>query len=168
MQANDIDGDDHGVPLSALTTGEALLTMALRLWLESHSAQIHDPDEWSNGLAIAGLRQTEIDAFDTLASAAIGGARGRFHLHQPWCPGLGRDEARLLQALALLQHGRRASAEMALTGWLTRAAIRLVLDAGMSVARRLGARGLPLPVRTVTQPSTPVPAAADAGLHRLQ
>lgn len=168
MQANSFDGDDHGLPLSALATGEAMMIMALRLWLESHSAQIHDPEEWSNGLATAGMRQSEIDAFDTLASAAIGGARGLFHLHRPWCPGLGRDEARLLHALALLQHNHRASAEMVLNGWLTRAAIRLVLDAGMTVARRLSAMALHLPVRAPVHARSSMPATTDAGIHRLQ
>ncbi|HMA14716.1 MAG: hypothetical protein ACM35H_15290 [Bacteroidota bacterium] len=66
----------------------------------------------------------------------------------PACPGLSPDEARLLEAVAWLQHDVAPPAETALGDWLPPAAVRLSLGAARGLALALLAAELPLPRRS--------------------
>ena len=63
------------------------------------------------------------------------------------CPGLSPDEARLLDAVAALQHGVADGSQIAVAGWLPQAALRIALESLRGLAFYLLQAQLLLPPR---------------------
>jgi hypothetical protein len=106
-----------------------------------------------DGFAAAGA-EAALAPFEAFFHLVAVGARRSLDIRCMKCPCLGEDEARLLQAVSLLQHRRPAAASAILADWLAPAPARLALeplagfayslaDAGLTIARRHAEAALP-------------------------
>jgi hypothetical protein len=138
----------QNAPVEALQTAEHFVLCTTRLWV----ARYVDP---SGGVDLPNLAEGFVAAraaegqapFEAFFHILAVGARRSLDIRCMKCPCLGEDEARLLQAVSLLQHQRPVAASAILAQWLEPAPARLSLeplarfayalaDAGLTVARR--------------------------------
>lgn len=139
--------DSAATPLTALRTAELFLVHAVRLW----TAHFNDPTaripDWREGFMIAGLDEDGASAFHAMLQIIAVSATRRLDIRCLGCARLGGDEARLLDALSLLQHAKADAAWAVLEPGLPPAALRLVLEQARIVARALAAARLAIPPR---------------------
>jgi len=139
----------HDLPLSCLKTGEALITVTLRLlagqWRESGD----DYPNWRQGLQASGLSPWAIAAFESLFEIVVAARRHPLDVRDLHCPRLGSDERRFIEIISLFQHGRSEQAEGILRGWLPAAAFRLAAYPAASLASALQQADLLIPLRGV-------------------
>lgn len=131
-------------PLDQLRTAELLVVAVLRLW----AAPLREPDRmhphWQNGFLAADVGEDGLAAFDRLMRVVLATARHPLDLRCPHCPHLGEDEARLLDAVSLLQQRCHAEAAAIMDGWLPPSAARVAMPAAVALAVALGEAGLRL------------------------
>ncbi|MBP2232903.1 hypothetical protein J2847_006237 [Azospirillum agricola] len=150
--------------LQDLRTAEALVVSVLRLWAEPLRAPEETHPHWQDGLTAAGLNNDAAVAFDTVMRITIAAAIRPLDIHRPRCPMLGGDEAKLLDMIALLQHGCHGEAGMLLSDWLALAGVRMALAPLCILSGALDKAGLRLPMPVEAGPAErrkPVPQHAE-------
>jgi hypothetical protein len=133
-------------PLDRLCTAELLLVTSLRLFAAAHC----EPDaghDWRGGLAAAA------PAFEALFGIVAITAWRPLDVRCRHCQHLGQDEARLLQIVGLLQHGRMFAARDVLAVWLPPAAARLAILPAKALAAALACDKLFVPSVGTAQPT---------------
>jgi hypothetical protein len=104
-----------------------LLVTSLRLWAAAwQDPEAGDPD-WRGGFTAVGIDFCAVPAFDSLFEIVASSPLRPLDVRCPHCMQVGRDEARFLQLLSLLQRDRVEEAVAILAEWLPPAALRLAL-----------------------------------------
>lgn len=135
------------LPLAELTTAEALLVTAMRLWsLPLRDPTGHHPD-WRTGFVAAAIDDAGIPAFEALFDLLQAASRRAYDVRCLRCPKLGDDEGLLLQLMSLIQHDRALLGSAILADWLEPSAARLALPPARALARALVDGRLVIPLR---------------------
>lgn len=145
----------QNAPVETLQTAEHFVLCSARLWVTRYvdvDGAVTLP-RLDDGFAAAGAEAglAPFEAFFHIVAAA---ARRPLDIRCMKCPCLGGDEARLLQAVSLLQHRRPAAASAILADWLPPSPARLALeplagfayalaDVGLTIAHRHAEAALP-------------------------
>lgn len=143
-------GYPANTPVCGLRTAEIYVVCAARLWVAHHRGAAGAARDLDRGFAMAGVAEDGLVGlcrfFDTVAAAA-----GRsLDIRCVKCPGLGEDEAALLQMVARLHQGAERGAAMLLENWLPDSAVRIALAPLAAFAAALAAAGLVVPRRRDT------------------
>ena len=131
--------------LCELGPAELFVVSSLRLWMENHSGGPDAGLNWRQGFKVVGIAPEGAEAFDTLCHIMVTAAGKRADIRALFCARLGRDEARALRLLGLLQQERFEIAQTLLQHWCPPAAVRLVLVPAQVFAAALGRCRLSLP-----------------------
>ncbi|NKC32112.1 hypothetical protein [Falsiroseomonas selenitidurans] len=136
------------VPMQSLARAERLVVVAMRAWAAPHRAPGQPHPDWRGVLAAAGLAPVGLIGFDLLMSVLARGARRNLDVRCCHCPGVGADEAALVDLLAALQRNDELGALGVLGDWLPGEAIGPALRGARRFAGQLLAIGLaPLALR---------------------
>lgn len=138
---------DPDTRLISLSTAELLLVGTLRLCARRSPETRGTDDDWSRGLVAAGLGDHGVPAFRSFLRIFATAALRPFEVRGQCCRVLGKDEARLLQVVSLLQRRETGAARQVLGDWLPPTAARLAVAPGREFATALLAAGLVIPVR---------------------
>ncbi len=154
------------MPLAQLNTAELLLTATVRLYARSRRGET-DGLDWHEGLLTAGVRPCGIVAFGILLDAILSASQAALDIRCPCCSALGKDEGKLLQAIALLQQRRFGEAHAILGRWLAPLEQGAMLSPAAHVAFACAAAGLRVPWRhcDTTMLAYCDVSGIDAGLH---
>ncbi|KAA0594181.1 hypothetical protein J2848_007029 [Azospirillum lipoferum] len=128
-----------------LRGAEVLVVSVLRLWAEPLREPERQHPHWQDGMIEAGLSNEAAVAFDTLMRIVLAATTRSLDLHRPPCPGLGTDEALLLDMLRLAQRGQHGEAGLLMNDWLPLAGVRMAMAPLCVLAAALARAGLTLP-----------------------
>jgi hypothetical protein len=129
-----------------LCTAELFVVTVLRLWMSGDDDPVR-PEYWPRAFRAAGITPGGAPAFGSLMRVVAGAARQLLDVRPRTCRGLGRDEARLLRLISLLQSDRRGEASRLLAAWLPPAAAKLASRPAECLAAALAGAGLMVPLR---------------------
>ena len=130
--------------LCELAPAELFVVSSLRLWMESHTGGPNAGLDWRQGFRIVGIDPEAADAFDALCHILVGGAK-QPDIRALFCTRMGRDEARALHLLGLLQQQRLDAAQALLDHWHSPTVARLVMQPVLCFATALSHCRLSLP-----------------------
>jgi hypothetical protein len=138
----------RNAPVEALQTAEHFVLCTTRLWVARHvdAERRRALPPLADGFAAASA-EAALPPFETFFHLVAAGAQRSLDIRCMKCPCLGDDEARLLQAVSLLQQQRPSVVGAILADWLPPGLADLALaplagfayalaDAGLTVARR--------------------------------
>jgi hypothetical protein len=126
---------------------ELIVLAALRAWLRPHCGAVEGELDWRSALFGAGLDHDGIEHLDTLLRALTMVTPRPLDTRCRCCPALAKDEATLLQAIALLQRSRFPETVALLGDWLAGPALSGITKSIWRFAEALGDVGLVIRVR---------------------
>lgn len=126
---------------------ELIVLAALRAWLRPRCGAVEGELDWRNALLAAGLDQDGIEQFDVLLRSLLLISPRPLDTRCRCCPALAKDEATVLQAIALLQRSRFAETVALLGDWLAGPALSGITKTIWRFAEALGDVGLVIRVR---------------------
>jgi hypothetical protein len=126
---------------------EQTVLTALRTWMRPHCDSVRNNESWRNVLSDAGLCADCLLCFDLLMHSLTDESCRPLDTRCRCASDLAKDEATLLQTLALLQRMRGDEAIALLDDWLPRPASGVVLKVGRWFALWLLDAGLEIRVR---------------------
>jgi hypothetical protein len=156
-----------------LQTAEQLLIWGIRHWVECWRGQTATLPYLRQVFGLAGA---DVAAFhlDDLMVVLAHAPRGELDVRCQLCPGIGLDEARLLQAVAHAQLGDIDRGEAILSLMLRPGGARIGRWPVAALAQQLGAARQVLPIRrwllddvAAARPVSAPPPTTDAGLARI-
>ena len=117
--------DDH--PLDAVGAPDHTVLSAVRTWLRPACESARGSLHWRDILSEAGLRQDGIEHFDLLMRSLMCVSYRPLDMRCRCATELGKDEAVMLQSIALLQKTHSGAALRILGEWLPAPAVSGVL-----------------------------------------
>ncbi|NML32535.1 hypothetical protein [Paraburkholderia antibiotica] len=117
--------DDH--PLDAACAPDHTVLSAVRTWLRPACESARGSQHWRDILSEAGLRQDGIEHFDLLMRSLMHVSYRPLDMRCRCATELGKDEAVILQTIALLQKTHSGAALRMLAEWLPAPAVSGVL-----------------------------------------
>jgi hypothetical protein len=126
---------------------EQTVLSALRMWLRPQCDAMRKRESWREPLSEAGLSHDGLVSFDLLMRSVMSVTRRPLDTRCRCASDLAKDEAMLLQSIALLQSMRSDEAIRLLEDWLPQQAMSVVLKVVRWFAIALLEAGLELTVR---------------------
>jgi hypothetical protein len=126
---------------------EQTVLSALRMWLRPQCDAMRKRESWREPLSEAGLSHDGLVSFDLLMRSVMSVTRRPLDTRCRCASDLAKDEAMLLQSIALLQGMRSDEAIRLLEDWLPQQAMSVVLKVVRWFAIALLEAGLELTVR---------------------
>lgn len=126
---------------------ELIVLAALRAWLRPQCGAVQGELDWREALLGAGVSRDGMDYFEILLRSLLYVSPRPLDMRCRCCPALGKDEATILQAIALLQRGRFPETVALLGEWLEVPALSGVTKTIWRFAEALGDVGLLIQVR---------------------
>jgi len=108
--------DDH--PNETACTPDHTVLSAVRTWLRPACESVRGSRHWHDILSDAGLRKEGIEHFDLLMRSLMRASYRPLDMRCRCATELGKDEAVILQAIALLQKTHSGAALRMLNEWL--------------------------------------------------
>jgi hypothetical protein len=102
---------------------ESTVLAAIRTWLRPHCGGAHGQSNWQLTLRHAGMRRDGIERFDIMMRALMTVSMRPLDMRCRCASELAKDEASLLQAIALLQLTRSQAAVSLMGEWLPQPAV---------------------------------------------
>jgi len=143
---HDVDLFDETL-LSQHDGPELLVLAALRAWLRPRCGAVDGELDWRCALLAAGLDHDGTEQFDILLRSLLRVSPRPLDTRCRCCPALAKDEATVLQAIALLQRSRFADTVALLGDWLEGPALSGITKTIWRFAEALGDVGLVIRVR---------------------
>jgi hypothetical protein len=144
--SRDVDPFDETL-LHRHNGAELVVLAALRAWLRPQCGSTQTALDWREALLGAGMGVEAMECFDTLVRSLLHVSPRPLDMRCRCCPALGKDEARVLQTIALLQRGCFEAAVMQMGEWLEVPALSGVTKTMWRFAEVLGDAGLVVQVR---------------------
>lgn len=127
--------------------GEQTVLAAVRTWLRPQCDAVRKCESWRESLSEAGLTKDGLVSFDLLMRSVATVSRRPLDTRCRCASDLAKDEAMLLQSIALLQGMRSKEVTVLLEDWLPQTAVNVVLKVVRWFAIALLEAGIELTVR---------------------
>lgn len=146
QQTRDVDPFDEAL-LYRHNGPELIVLAALRAWLRPQCGAVQGELDWREALLGAGVGVEGMEALDALLRSLLYVSPRPLDMRCRCCPALDKDEATILQSIALLQRGRFKETVVLLGEWLEVPALSGVTKTIWRLAEALGDVGLVIQVR---------------------